>query len=98
MSYDNSRQMIITKAEQTSSTSPALRINFEVDGQRYKCSLWVWTTKAGQFVLDKKGNKQYIGNYEEDNWTPDTPKAKPAKEKVSTFSTHLEIDDQDIPF
>lgn len=87
MSYDNSKQVVLTKVQSDSPKAPALRVNFEVDGTKYKAGLWAWTRKDGTPVTDKNGNQMYQGNYEVDTYTAE-PKAAPSQE-TST---------DDIPF
>jgi len=69
MSYDNTNQVILKKAVKEKDNSPDLRLELDVEGVKYKASLWVWTRKEdGSKVLDKNGNAQYKGKVERDTY------------------------------
>ena len=69
MSYDNEKQVIVSKVVSDNDKAPQLRVNIELDGVKYKAGLWVWTRKAdGSKVLDKAGNAQYMGTLELDDY------------------------------
>jgi len=87
--YDNTNQIILTKAVSDKPNAPDLRVNFNVDGVKYKAGLWVWTKKDGTPVTDKNGNRQYKGKVELDDYEPGA-KAESKPEP--------EFGDQDIPF
>ena len=94
MSYDNNMQVIVSKVVSDKTNAPTLRVNLEINGQKYKAGLWQWTRKAdGSSVLDKNGNAQYKGTLEVDDYRgKDQPASQqPAQDSGVPF-------DDDIPF
>lgn len=70
MSYDNNKQIIVSKVVSDNPKAPTLRVTTEIDGQKYKAGLWLWKRKDGSSVTDKNGNGQYIGSLEVDDYKP----------------------------
>ncbi len=66
--YDNDNQVILSKVDSTNPNAPHMRINFEINGQKYKAGLWLWKRKDGSLVTDPSGNKMYKGKVEVDDY------------------------------
>ena len=88
MSYDNNMQIIMSKVVSDNTKAPALRINLEINGVKYKAGLWVWTKRDGTTVTDKAGNAQYKGTLEVDDYEQKQPAEQAPPEDF----------DDDIPF
>jgi len=69
--YDNNMQIILTKVVSDKPNAPALRVNFEMNGQKFKASLWQWITKDGRHINDTAGNPKFLGKIEIDDYVPD---------------------------
>lgn len=99
MSYDNEKQVIISKVISDNPKAPALRVDVVIDGVKHTAGLWAWDRKDGTKVLDKAGNGKYIGKLEVDTYEAnqdqqgivEANKALNAKAKDS-------FEDGDIPF
>ena len=92
--YDKNMEFILFKVVSENPKAPALRVNFEIDGQKYKAGLWPWERKDGTRVTDKDGNGKFKGKIEVDDYQPQsTPPAQPqpAATEQSDFT-------DDIPF
>ena len=96
MSYDNANQMILKKVKSDNPKAPKLRAEITVNGVKLKCGLWPWTRKDGSPVLDKEGNGQYIGQIEEDNYTPTVNANGMAQAKAAAEPDPFQ--DDTIPF
>ena len=91
--YDNNMEMIMGKVVSDHPNAPKLRVNFEIDGVKYKAGLWPMTRKDDRLVKDKAGNQLYKGKIEVDDYEPDNRRpAQSAPEPVKDF------EDDDIPF
>ena len=66
MSYDNEKQVIISKVISDHPQAPTLRVDVVIDGVKHTAGLWAWDRKDGTKVLDKAGNGKYIGTLEVD--------------------------------
>lgn len=95
MSYDNSKQVVLSKVVSDNEKAPVMRVNFEVNGQKYQAGLWPWTRQDGSPVTDKAGNALYKGNWSEDNYTAQVQQDGMANAKAAA---EPEIADEDIPF
>ena len=73
--FNNDMQIILSKVSSDNPQAPALRVNFEINGQKYKAGLWLWDRKDGTPVCDKNGNKKYKGKIEIDDYQPNSPPA-----------------------
>lgn len=87
MSYDNDRQVILSKVTSENPKAPPLRVKVELNGVQYEAGLWPWTKKDGTPVCDKNGAAKYIGKLELDDWEPEK---KQSAEKITDF--------EDLPF
>lgn len=81
MSYDNEKQVIVSKVHSDNPKAPGLRVEVEINGQKYQAGLWHWQKKDGSFVTDKQGAKKYIGKLEVDTYGQEAkqPEMKPAE-------------------
>ena len=70
MAYDNNMQVIVGKVVSENTKAPTLRVNLEINGQKYKAGLWPWRRGDGTSVTDKNGNQQYKGVLEVDDFVP----------------------------
>ena len=68
MAYDNNMQMILTRVVSDNPNAPDLRVGFEMNGQKFKASLWKWSKKEGGFVCDNNGNPKFKGVIEIDDY------------------------------
>lgn len=68
MSYDNNMQVIVSKVVSENTKAPVLRVQVQMNGEKYTAGLWPWSRKDGSQVRDKKGNIQYIGTLEVDTY------------------------------
>lgn len=82
--FDNSKQVVLSKVVSDSDKAPAMRVNFEIGGEKFKAGLWAWTKKDGTPVTDKNGNQLYKGNYEVDTFQPQ--QSAPASEQPAMTS------------
>jgi len=96
MSYDNSNQAILSKVVSDKENAPALRVEFNVEGVKYKASLWPWTRKDGSPVTDKNGNGQYKGKVERDTYGEEQQASGMAQAKAAAEPDFGDIDS--IPF
>ena len=95
MGYDNSKQVVLSKVVHDNPQAPVMRVNFEVNGQKYQAGLWPWTRKDGTPVVDKAGNALYIGDWSEDNYAAKVQEDGMANAKAAA---EPEIADDDVPF
>ena len=103
MSFDNSKQVVLSKIVSDNPAAPVMRVNFEVNGQKYQAGLWPWTRKDGSPVTDKAGNALYKGDWDEDNYTAQVQnagmaQAKAAAAPVVTHGGDGDAFQDDIPF
>lgn len=70
MSYDNNRQIIVSKVVSDKPNAPKLRASTEFDGVKWQAGLWPMTRKDGSVVTDKNGNTLYKGTFEVDDYKP----------------------------
>jgi len=96
MSFDNSKQVVVSKVVSDNPAAPALRVNFEINGQKYQAGLWPWTRKDGSQVTDKAGNALYKGDWAEDNYTAQVQQDGMAQAKAAAAPDDFE--DPSIPF
>ena len=89
MSYDNNMQIILSKVTSDNPKSPKLRVNLEINGQKYKAGLWPWAKGDGTPVVDKEGKQKYKGTLEVDDYVP--------KGTHTEAPAEIPFDD-DIPF
>ena len=89
--YNNDMQIIVSKVISDKTNAPTLRVNTEINGQKYKAGLWAWKRKDGSTVTDKNGNKQYKGVLEVDDYQANAPQQQPPTPNPMDF-------DDDIPF
>jgi hypothetical protein len=68
MSYDNEKQVIISKVVSDNPKAPALRVDVVINGVKHTAGLWAWDRKDGSKVVDKAGNGKYIGKLEVDTY------------------------------
>jgi hypothetical protein len=68
MSYDNEKQVIISKVVSDNPKAPALRADVVINGVKHTAGLWAWDRKDGSKVVDKAGNGKYIGKLEVDTY------------------------------
>ena len=68
MSYDNEKQVIISKIISDNPKAPALRVDVVINGVKHTAGLWAWERKDGSKVVDKAGNGKYIGKLEVDTY------------------------------
>lgn len=87
--YDNKDQLILKKVVSDNPKAPLYRAEITLGGVKYQAPLWWWTRKDGSDVLDKQGNRQFIGDIEVDNWKPEQ---QSAPQPVDDF------EDSDLPF
>ena len=95
MSFDNSKQVVLSKVVSDNPAAPVMRVNFEVNGQKYQAGLWAWTRKDGSPVTDKAGNALYKGDWDEDNYTAQVQQDGIAQAKAAADPGGFE---DDIPF
>ena len=86
MSYDNNLELIIKRVVSEKPNAPVLRASVEIDGTKYKASLWTWTRKDGSKVTDKNGNPQWKGKLEVDTYEPNGKQAEP---KADDFNDEI---------
>lgn len=94
MSYDNDKQIIVSKVVSDKARAPTLRVSLEIDGVKYKAGLWHWTRRDGSSVTDKNGNSQYKGTLEIDDFRSG-PKTQGAQQDHGPGPDDF---DDDIPF
>jgi hypothetical protein len=80
MSFDNNMQVIVSKVVSDKTNAPTLRVNTEINGQKYKAGLWLWKRKDGTTVTDKAGNAQYKGTLEVDDYEANTAPPPPPQD------------------
>ena len=68
MSYDNEKQVIISKVVSDNPKAPALRVDVVINGVKHTAGLWAWERKDGSKVVDKASNGKYIGKLEVDTY------------------------------
>lgn len=95
MPKDYGDQLILKKVVQTKETSPIFRAEITIGGKKYKASLWVWTNKAGEPVMDKNNNKQLKGKIEVDDYQREQ---QPTTRGRSEPPAGPAMDGGDIPF
>ena len=102
MSFDNSKQVVLSKVVSDNPAAPVMRVNFEVNGQKYQAGLWPWTRKDGSPVTDKAGNALYKGDWDEDNYTAQVQQDGITQAKVAAGHPPAAADpggfEDDIPF
>ena len=91
MTYDNTRQVVLSKVASDKPNAPDMRITFEFGGEKYQAPLWKWTKKDGTPVKDKNGNQLYKGDYAVDKWEPE------GQQTQHPMATEADLD-PDIPF
>jgi len=96
--FDNSKQVVLSKVVSDNPAAPVMRVNFEVNGQRYQAGLWAWTRKDGSPVTDKAGNALYKGDWDEDNYTKEMQNAGMAQVKAAAAPDPAGGFEDDIPF
>lgn len=93
--FDNNMQIILSKVVSDNPNAPTMRVNFEIDGLKYKAGLWAWVRQDGSKVTDKDGNGKYKGKVEVDDFAPnEQPNTPPAPAKA----VQEDFPDDDIPF
>ena len=96
MSYDNNKQVILSRVVSDNPNAPTLRARFELTENlgpgKYKFALWPMTRKDDSVVKDKNGNTLYKGTIEVDDYQPNTPPASAPAQPQDDF------DDTDVPF
>lgn len=95
MSYDNEKQVIISKVVSDNPKAPALRVDVVINGVKHTAGLWAWDRKDGSKVLDKAGNGKYIGKLEVDTYEAEQDQKGVAEAKAAMASAE---DFDDIPF
>ncbi len=98
MPYDNDMQVILAKVVSDNPNAPKMRINFEMNGQKYQAGLWPMTRKDQSIVKDKNGNTLYKGMVEVDNYVSPHAQANRQKLEESVRETFGAPSDDDIPF
>ena len=102
MSYDNSKQVILSPVTSENPNAPVMRVEWtDSAGVKQKAGLWLWERKDGTPVLDKAGKKQYIGKYEEDTYSKQQQDQGIAQAQATANSVPQPSDnfvDDDIPF
>ena len=96
MSYDNEKQVIISKVVSDNPKAPALRVDVVINGVKHTAGLWAWERKDGSKVVDKAGNGKYIGKLE-----VDTYEANQDQQGIVEVNKALNTDDSfedNIPF
>ena len=97
MTYDNDMQVILAKVVSDNPNAPHMRINFEMNGQKYQAGLWPMTRKDNTVVKDKNGNTLYKGKVEVDNYV--NPHAQANRERLQKDVGEVFGDpNDDIPF
>ena len=97
MSYDNTKQVILRKVQSDNPKAPALQVEFEFNGQKYRAGLWNWTRKDGSPVTDKNGNGMYIGDYERDTYAEEQQQQGMEQAKQAA-QPEPELVEDEIPF
>jgi hypothetical protein len=96
--YDNNMEIILSKVVSDNPRAPALRVTFEINGQKYKAGLWPWERKDGSRVTDKDGNGKYKGKIEIDDYVPNQPANEPPPAPAQTAPAVEPDFGDDIPF
>lgn len=95
MSYDNEKQVIISKVVSDNPKAPALRVDVVINGVKHTAGLWAWERKDGSKVVDKAGNGKYIGKLEVDTYEAEQDQKGVAEAKAAMAPAE---DFDDIPF
>ena len=97
MSYDNEKQVIISKVVSDNAKAPALRVDVVIDGVKHTAGLWAWERKDGSKVVDKAGNGKYIGKLEVDTWEANQDQ-QGIVEANNALNAKANLKSDDIPF
>jgi hypothetical protein len=97
MSYDNEKQVIISKVVSDNPQAPALRVDVLIDGVKYTAGVWAWERKDGTKILDKAGNGKYIGKLVPDTWEANQDQ-QGIVEANKALNAKADFTDDDIPF
>jgi len=99
MSYDNEKQVIISKVVSDNPQAPALRVDVLIDGVKYTAGVWAWERKDGSKILDKAGNGKYIGKLVPDTWEANQDQQGIVEaNKALNAKPSVNFNEDDIPF
>ena len=95
MSYDNDKQIILSKVVSDNPKAPKLRVTVEMNGQKWQAGLWEMTRRDKSVVKDKNGNTLYKGTLEIDDYQG---RSQPANSQPQSRPEPDSFDDSDLPF
>ena len=98
MSYDNEKQVIISKVVSDNPKAPALRVDVVINGVKHTAGLWAWERKDGSKVVDKAGNGKYIGKLEVDTYEANQDKQGIVEANKALNAKADDSFEDDIPF
>ena len=98
MSYDNEKQVIISKIISDNPKAPALRVDVVINGVKHTAGLWTWERKDGSKVVDKAGNGKYIGKLEVDTYEANQDKQGIVEANKALNAKADDSFEDDIPF
>ena len=98
MSYDNEKQVIISKIISDNPKAPALRVDVVINGVKHTAGLWAWQRKDGSKVVDKAGNGKYIGKLEVDTYEANQDKQGIVEANKALNAKADDSFEDDIPF